>query len=397
MWKPRKILILLAVIVLAFPIFAANTAKAEEKKPDDLKTTTESGLYLPSRSWRGGMHYGSTEFKIETHAFLDLEYIDAERQGSRNGVSHFDNHHANVFFDAELRPNLRGHIEVEYEHSGESIDIDNAVMSWATTPWLTLDIGRFYTPFGIERFVWYSPINPLVSRPVAFQAIIPGSFYANGLMASGNVGPSEQLRLTYEVAATDGLGQSAAIKRRGSRQARDNNSSRAISGRVAVILWPWVEVGSSYHAQKYLDSGDEDLQFVGLDLSARWKGWELRAESVTASVERIAQDSGGAPVLDPSGNPTPLPDLDQNGWYAQLGYTFIWDRDLFPAVTLVTRYNSVDLDKEVTGNDDQKVLSLGVNVMIYDHFRAKVEYQQASEKGVAKDNDAFLGQFVMDF
>ena len=49
------------------------------------------------------------------------------------------------------------------------------------------------------------------------------------------------------------------------------------------------EFGSSYHTQKYDSDGDLGIDFFGLDISGRHKGWELRAEYVDASVERLGQ------------------------------------------------------------------------------------------------------------
>jgi hypothetical protein len=339
-------------------------------------------FYLPSHSWAGGkLHYGGPEFKIVTHGFVDLEYVDSGSDGAARGVPSFDNHHSNVFFDANLRSNLSAHLEIEIEHSGDLVELDQGYVKWGIADWLALDLGRFYTPFGIERFVWYSPTNQLVSRPAAFRDIVPGNFYANGIRASGILLQREQPRFTYEFSVSNGLGDPAADNRRGSRQNRDNNSSRAYSGRVAGVVWPWAEVGASYHGQRYDAAGQLDLEFAGFDLSTRWNGFELRYEYVNAFLER----------------PLPASRLDQSGWYAQLSYTFDWDREALPALSLVTRYDRVDLDRELRGSDDRSFWSLGLNLNLYRHFRFKTEYQFARERGARKDNNTFFQQFVVDF
>ena len=339
---------------------------------------------LPSRSVAGGS-YGVEGRSVATHGFVDLEYTDAQREGSRNGVSTFDNNHANVFFDALLRPKLRAHLEVEYEHSGSEVEIDQAYVAWQATNWLTFEAGRFYTPFGIERFAWYSPTNQLVSRPAPMRDIIPGNFYASGLQVSGILHNQEnEPRFTYELALSDGLGDKALSDRRGSRQTRDNNSSRAISARLSWVGYPWWEVGASYHTQKYDNSSEHELRFLGADFSGRYRGFELRTEWVEALAER------GSAALR-------APDLEQEGWYAQLAYRFNWDRQLLPSLALVTRYDQVDLDRAREGGDDRQRWSLGINAGIYEHFGVKLEYQLADEKGLEKDDDAFLSQLVVDF
>jgi hypothetical protein len=314
--------------------------------------------------------------------------MDPNLGSSQGGISTFDNHHANLFFDSRFRPNLRGHVEVEYEHSGEEVEIDQAFLRWAVADELMLQFGRFYTPFGIERFVWYSPTNALVSRPEPLRQIIPGNFYAQGLMALGTFRSNDTVRFTYEAALSDGLGEDAAFDRRGSRQNRNNNSERAWSSRAGLVIWPWVEVGTSYHGQQYSDDGLLGLRFLGADLSARWRGWELRTEYVDAHVELpgiAAATSAGAS------------ELLQHGWYLQLGYAFQWDRDFLNQVTLVTRFDDVDLDESVGGAGDRRFWSLGGNLRFYDHFRAKLELRHAREGDPPKDYNAFLSQVVFDF
>lgn len=353
----------------------ASDAEISVPSPDEV-------LFHPSRGWVGDLHYGAQGAKIDLHAFVDLEYIDSGPDGSRGGVSTFDNHHANIFFRSWLRPNLMAHIEVEYEHSGDVVEIDQAFASWRIDPAFNLDAGRFYTPFGIERFVQFSPVNALVSRPQAMRQIIPGNFYANGIRAWGLLGSEQESssRWTYDLAVSDGLGDEALENRRGSRQTRDNNSNRALTGRLAYTYWPYFEVGSSYHTQRYSTDGDLDISFLGVDLSGRWQGWDFRAEWVQSEVDR----SG-------------LPALEEDGWYFQAAYTLGWERELFPELGLVARIDQVDLDSFASGNDEQDYVSLGLNFKIYDHFRFKTEYQFKDEEGPDRDDDTFYMQFVIDF
>lgn len=346
-------------------------------------------LFMPSRGAAGGaLHYGAGEdSKLDLHAYFDLEYTDSGVDGERGGISTFDNHHANMFVRARLRDNLLGHMEIEYEHSGSQVEIDQAFVSWTISDAFTLDAGRFYTPFGIERFVQYSPTNALVSRPRALRQIVPGNFYANGLRASGVIATRGSDRFVYEVALSDGLGDDALTDRRGSRQTRDNNASRAISTRIAYAFWPRFEIGTSYHQERYDNEAKRDLSFFGLDVSGRFAGFELRAEYVQANVERpLLATSSVAP-----------PDLEQDGWYAQLGYAFQWDRPLLPELKLVGRYDQTDLDRDVSGSDDLDSFTFGLNALIYEHFRIKTEYQLVNEDGATRENDAFRLQFVVDY
>jgi hypothetical protein len=355
-------------------------------QPEDPGVESEIGTdradYYPSRSWLKGMQYGIEGIKVGIHGFVNLEYIDAEKDGARGGDNSFDLHHANLFFTALLRENLRTHVEIEDEHGGDTIEVDQAYAEWGITDWLTFTGGQFYAPFGIERFVWYPPVNQLISRPLPFREIIPGNFYQRGIKLSGDLPVNETLRFTYEGSLSNGLGDQADTDRRDSRQTRDNNNSLALTGRVGAVLWPWLEFGFSAHGQRYNSTGsDEDLLFLGADAAARWQGFELRGEYVDAALERDG-----------------MSDLDQQGWYAQLSYTQYFDGKFYPeAATLVGRVDGVDLDEDVDGNDDRVRYSIGANVAIYNHFRFKAEYQFATEDGPDLDDDAFLAQMVIDF
>ncbi|MCH9649929.1 MAG: porin [Deltaproteobacteria bacterium] len=355
-----------------------------ETGPETFQAKT---VYLPSRGWNAAW-LGSPERKFEVRAFLDLEYIDAEPEGARSGVSTFDNHHTQIFLRSRLGRSLEAHAELEWEHSGSQVEVDQAFVSWAVADALTLDFGRFYNSFGIERFVWYSPTNELVSRPEPFRSIVPNNFYSNGLRASGAFGKSGSRMFTYEVAVSDGLGDDVLEGRRGSRQDRDNNSSRALAARISFSPNSRVEVGVSHHGQRYSTEGDLDLRFFGLDLAARWQGFEWRSEWVDAELDRATTDgAGGLSLAEP---------LDQRGWYSQLTYTFDWDRRLLPSLTLATRYDSVDLDRGLVdaGTD---YFSLGINAKVFEQFRLKGEYRLGTEQGANRDNDSFLFQAVVDF
>jgi hypothetical protein len=145
-----------------------------------------------------------------------------------------------------------------------------------------------------------------------------------------------------------------------------------------------MEVGASYHTQRYASTHDLGLRFAGGDFAGRWSGFELRAEYVAASLER--ETSLG-----------PAADLEQYGGYVQLSYHLDWDREFLPGLSLVGRFDSVDLDHGVSGNDDRKLWSTGFNLKLYDHFRLKTEYRWALEKGIHRDDNTFFSQFALDF
>jgi hypothetical protein len=369
----------------------AGLPKAETAPPGDEGNvealTPDRADYLPSRSWAGGsLHYGGTDLKVRLHGFVALEYLDSQANGARAGVSTFDLHYANIFLSTPIRKNLMTHIEVEFEHASELVEIDQAFIALKAKPWAEFTAGRFYAPFGIERFVWYAPINQLVSRPLALRDVVPGNFYTTGLKVGGLVGRGEHPAFTYEAALSNGLGDAAAANRRGSRQTQDNNSAKAFSGRASYVRWPYFEAGASLHRERYATSTPSSLRFSGADLAARFQGVEIRAEYVRASLDRVT--SAGAALAA----------LRQNGYYVQASYTVIAPRDLLPAVTVVLRRDDVDMDRALLGADDRSGWTAGANLKVYEHLRLKAEYQWLADRGPTKRHDnSFFAQISADF
>ena len=357
-------------------VLADEAAEAGSSGSEASAASEHSG-YNPSRSWR--TTYGSSEAAVQVHGFINLEFVKAQSEGAHGGWPNFDLHHANTFVDARLRSDFRTHIEMEFEHAIEEVEIDQAYLAWTPFSWLGLKAGRFYAPFGIERYTWYPSIDHLVSRPLPFPEILPGNMYQHGLLVSGEVGPGDPRRFGYEFSLSNGLGQDAVPSRRKSREFENNNDHIAFTGRVATSFWPWLEIGASFHSQRFDSSGPkQDLLFLGLDAAGRWRGFELRAEYVYASLDRVA-DTG----------------LYQTGWYTQLSYTLDVNRRYLDSIVFVTRVDQIDPDRSV----DRAVLryAFGSAWQIHAHFRVKAEYRVETEDGPSKRNNAFMAAFVADF
>ncbi|MCH8293399.1 hypothetical protein IH992_20135 [Candidatus Poribacteria bacterium] len=136
-------------------------------------------LHMPASAQE--LKYGAEESFVEVHGFMDLVFLDFEADGKREGESTFDNRHFNVFFKSDIRENLSIIAEVEYEHGGKDVELDRGEVQLNLSEAAIVKAGRFYTPFGIERLVWYANLNKFVSRPLPLLQIVPGNWYANGV------------------------------------------------------------------------------------------------------------------------------------------------------------------------------------------------------------------------
>jgi hypothetical protein len=164
----------------------ALLASLQRAPPQESRTANRAGLdaevqaYLQSVSGEDiSLRYGSASTLVSTHGFLHALLTDTAETHSE-----FDLHHVYLFFQTFLKEYAEAWIEVEFEHGSEKIELDQAEIR--LTPFdldLTLAMGRFYAPFGVERFTWYHPTSELVTRPVAFRQVVPGNWYETGVRA----------------------------------------------------------------------------------------------------------------------------------------------------------------------------------------------------------------------
>jgi hypothetical protein len=148
---------------------------------------------------------------------------------------------------------------------------------------LRLRLGKFYVPFGIERFYQNGPRNPLVDRPAPFIQIIPGTFSDTGIGVSGEqrVAAGPELIAEYEVALMNGLGSNLFDSAREARQNRDNNASKALASRLGARYDRWLFLGTSFLYGESDDGDEDDFTALGADLRLDWAPFTFRG------VERV--------------------------------------------------------------------------------------------------------------
>jgi len=322
------------------------------------------------------LRYGSGTSLVSIHGFLDQVFRDDSATHSD-----IDQSHAFLFLHAPVGEIAGVWLEVEYEHASEEIELDQAEVRF--TPFdadLTLAAGRFYAPVGVERFTWYPSTNHLVTRPIAFQQVVPGNWYATGVRADWKHALCADLQLRVEASLSDGLGPSAATDIRGARQFRDSNNNKAVAGRVGITWRKDLTFGISGATQDY--KGGNSISFLAVDFEGRWRGLLVRSEFVQSDVE------------DPSG---PTGSFRRRGLYLLAAYRAFEREDAF--VDLVARYEWADLNSKVADGGDLSAVSLGARWSPVSHVSFKGEMQwQFARFGMDPPRDwAFFLQAVVDF
>src|SRR3990172_573844 len=332
-----------------------------------------------------GILYGSPDTFAEFHGFVTLTYFDFEKDGLRtpDGHSTFDQHYFYFNAIAKVRENVTVLGEVEYEHGGEEIKVDRAFIDWRLhDEHLSLRLGKFYAPFGLELREYQYPVRKMTSRPLLARNLLFNEWTDTGVSAYGRVGTPE-IAVTYDLAVVNGpngdddgddddvipeilevgTGDNPNLGGGGdARQNRDNNNGRTVSGRIGVPVTHGphrVEVGVSYAGGRYSDTGTPELDFTltGVDANFRMMGLDVRGEWVARNIE-----------ADPDN------EIDSSSYYLQASYKMNFNQDGLNYIEPVVRYDYLEPDDD-TDDDERTRVTLGLNYSPYPHFKLLTERQ----------------------
>lgn len=233
-------------------------------------------------------------------------------------------------------------------------------------------VGKFIYPFGIERRAEDGPLNKLVDRPLPSIRIIPGTYSDIGGMFYGTVPFPGDARMKYEIAVTNGLN---GPDPKDVQQLWDNNSNKAIGGRLGYEFLPGLEIGSSYLWGKYDKHNTLDIDFLGVDMLFKRGNLEVRGEYITSRVEQNEADGG---------------DYSRNGYYLQTSYKYPFHLDYLRYLEGVLRFDSVDPNRKVTDGYEADRIAVGINYFPIDHVEIKLEYEVENEPGEGIHGKSFV-------
>jgi hypothetical protein len=367
----NTIRITFALGLLASPLTAQDPTQLEQSQDPTLVDSILGeleGLQSPAE-------YGSQNSFVGVHGFFDLVYRNGENQGSG-----FDLHHANLLLDVAVSQDTDVRLEFEWEHGGDSVEADQVYLEYHPgSDNLSILMGRFYAPFGMERHVWYPPASRTVTRPLAFREIVPGNWYETGAMVKWHADGDKPL-YQIEAAITNGLGASMATDVRDARQSRNNNQNLMISGRAGVNVKS-VSGGVSWANGKYDDDSQNSFSYLGIDLGATWEDWELIAEWVTSTVDEPSAPGGS---------------FDRHGWYMQAFYSLYAEPE---ELGVFGRFDRLDPDNSTRDADDRSATSVGLRWVPTPRVTFKLEYQKVNflAAGPWPGEDLIAIQVVFDF
>ncbi|WP_428406795.1 hypothetical protein [Hyphococcus sp.] len=258
--------------------------------------------------------------------------------------------------EAEISIDGDGETELELEYTQADIFLhDNA----------TLVVGQFLSPVGqFQERLHPTWINRLADPPPGFghDGVQPTS--DTGAMLRGGFLIGKDMIATYSLAVGNGPRLSheggIAFEAKGG----DDNSNKAISGRIGLLPLPYLEVGGSFligdvsgtlqaeeggadgHGAEYgeeeplppeieeLMPTDAKVTLWGVDAAYTRGSWNLRAEYLNAKRDPMNT------AFEGSGGVAALPELALEAWYGQIAYRLsgLTDHEVISRFEPVVRY-----------------------------------------------------------
>ncbi|MBI2620256.1 MAG: hypothetical protein HYW57_09255, partial [Ignavibacteriales bacterium] len=318
--------------------------------------------------------------KTTIGGYMDIIGGFTREAGINEGWS-FEARRFNLFTYSVLADGIIVTSEIEIEHGGEEFKLEYGLLDIEFHEAVNLRGGIILSPLGKTNLVHDSPKLELVERPLMSTEIIPSTLSEVGGGFFGAFYPGEISRMTYEVYAVNGFNQDVIEGGVGTRIAEgkgtlfeeDNNGEPAVVGRVAFSPRFGSEIGASFHTGAYnifrVEGLDVDrrrsLTILAADAEHVQDWLHLQAEYAQARIQVPPQLRG-------------IYAERQHGGFLQANVPVVrglFDRWPRSKLTASLRYEFVDFDRDLKGEDHQR-LTLGLNVRFIQDAVLKFNYEQ---------------------
>lgn len=309
--------------------------------------------------------------KIGIHGYVTSEYINAEGKAGT-----FDQHYFNVFVSASLHDRVFAEIQFEYEHGGDEIQARYAQVDFKLHPSLILRTGKFLIPSGpFNEYLYPEYIVKTVNRPFANREISPTAWADVGVQVRGRIDMGE-LQPSYAFYVVNGLEGAEGDRIRGMRgkggNQDKNHENKAVGGHVG-LAYKGLEFGGSFYTGAYTPDGMMDITIAGIDAAYVHPYFTLRGEWHSSE-----QDITGGTI-------------DKDGYYVQASMILL---DHFEPVV---QYDEIDEGIAGSLERDKQRTTVGLNYIVSNLVKVKVNYEIISDDGVDKDDNVIGVQLAMGF
>jgi hypothetical protein len=373
--------------------------RAVKKEVKKEASTTKKELRAVKRE-AGGQDRSLTKWHLAGYASTDLTPTN-----TRSGESTFTGAQFNPVFHFQYDDLLlfEGELEFEVEGDGETkAELEYTQLDLLLSDYAILVVGKYLSPIGkFQEQIHPTWINKLPDRPVGFgkggaqplsdvgvqlRGAVPlGSMEANYVVFAGN-GP----RVTHEGFELEGF-------------ASDNNSDKAVGGRIGFLPLPYLEVGGSFMSAEVRGEEatmgpvtDADFTLWGADAAFTKGAFDIRGEYLHSKLGGFL----GAAIEDAEIT-SYIPETEWEAWYVQAAYQLsgLTDIPVLRKLEPVVRYGMFDVDgfAPFTANEEKR-LTVGVNYLLAPSAIAKAAYEMREfDRSKGSDEDVARLQLTYGF
>jgi len=331
----------------------------------------------------------------------ELHYANVN--GPSDGAE-IDFHRFVIYLGHRFDDRLSFRSELEIEHGGEEVELEQAFLEYSYRRWLGLRGGLLLVPIGILNAYHEPPTFHGVERNTVDTVLVPTTWGEGGAALFGE--PIDGLR--YQVAFFNGLNAGGFSGNSGIRGGRSATSESASNdGAVAVRLdyspILGLDAGATYFeggAGRQEIEESVSIRLVEADVRFQRMGIGVRAQVVRAWIEgaEALNDylTAGADPVAPIGS-------QLEGYYAELAYdVFSIPREILPILGEFelhpfVRYEHTNTQLEMPGayliddSFDRSITTAGLTFKPVSKVAIKADYQWTWTKAGDPPNVWHLG------
>jgi len=362
------ILVALGVCLAGASAYAQDMPKDPQEKPEKREPKKLQQEEEAETQERGGISglWGRLLEQVEIKGYIEGHYNHPELGSmSRRDPARADLHRLVFGLEYAFTDLLKFEIEVEFEHGGEEIEIEEAFLEYEYSPELAFQFGGLLLPVGLINADHIPTRFYSVERPYVDRSLIPTTWMEPGVGAFGQLPDDGLFAWVYIVGGLEAEGFTSLDGIRGGRGAgRESKAddlaivARAVYSPIqdprltfegtaapedpAVAFGASVYWGQADQATKALSG--VDVMLIEADVRAQAFGFDLRGQYVYTSVHQA--DKVSAFTGETIGEV-------MQGWYAEAAYHLFWlffpeDVDtLADDLVVFVRYENIDTNKRV--------------------------------------------------
>ncbi len=338
-------------------------AKQDKRIPDPLKHAEEA-----EGEERGGVSglWGRILEEVEVKGYIEAHYNHPEFGSlSRRDPARADLHRLVLGLEYAFTDQVKFEIEVEFEHGGEEIEVEEAFLEYQWVPELAFQAGGLLLPVGMINGDHLPTRFYSVERPYLDHLLVPSTWMEPGIGAFGQLPDDGLFAWVSVVGGLEAEGFTALEGIRGGRGAgRDSKAddlavvARAVWSPIqdprlafdgmaapadpALVFGGSVYWGEADQAVVALDGVDVLLAEGDVRLQAF--GFDLRAQVVQIRVDEAGRASAftGETIGEV-----------MQGWYAEAAFHLFWlllpedVQDLADDLVVFGRFEDLDTNKRV--------------------------------------------------